>query len=92
MWKTIFFIRLELNSFWLAQLFFNFFRSPYFKRDSHELIRGGSIRPNPEGRIIENQKAKFFWPLGQNRKAEFDSKAENQSTLISAQYINIFLL
>ena len=51
--------------------------------------RGGSIRPNPEGWIIENRKAEFFWPLGQNRKAEYDRKAENQSTLISAQYINI---
>ena len=46
--------------------------------------RGGSIRPNPEGRIIENRKAEFFWPLGRNRKAEFDRKAENIRSLISA--------
>ena len=44
MWKTIFFIRLELNSFWLAHLFFNFFRSPFFKRDSHELIKHCFVR------------------------------------------------
>ena len=42
-------------------------------------IWGGAVRPNPEGRIIEN------------RKAEFDRKAENISSLISAQYINIFI-
>ena len=26
--------------------------------------RGGSIRLNPEGRMIENQKAEFYLPLG----------------------------
>ena len=52
---------------------------------------GGSIRPNPEGRIIENRKAEFYWPLGQNSKAKFDPKAENISTLISAFYNNIFI-
>ena len=26
--------------------------------------RGGSFRPNPEGRIIENRKAEFYEPLG----------------------------
>ena len=48
------------------------------------LKRDGSIRPNPEGQIIENRKAEFYWPLGQNRKAE------NLSTLISAQYIIVW--
>ena len=48
------------------------------------------IEVGPLGLIIENRKAEFFWPVGRNRKAEFDRKAENQSTLISAQYINIF--
>ena len=28
------------------------------------IFGGGSIRPNPEGRIIENWKAEFYEPLG----------------------------
>ena len=44
--------------------------------------RVGSIRPNPEGRIIENQKAEFKIPIGLNRKAEFNRKAENSTSII----------
>ena len=49
-------------------------------------FRGGSFRPNrrkPEGRILLT--------IRPNREAEFDRKAENISSLISASYINIFI-
>ena len=32
--------------------------------DRSTVARGGSIRLNPEGRIIENWKAEFYEPLG----------------------------
>ena len=38
------------------------------------VLRGGSVRPNPEGRIIKNQKAK---PEGR-----LDRKAENLTRII----------
>ena len=41
----------------------------------YRVDRGGSVRPNPEGRIIENRKAKF------------DCKAQIITVIISAQYI-----
>ena len=56
----------------------------HFKGKYYIAKWGGSIRLNPEGQIIENRKAKFYEPLGQNRKAEFDRKSENISSLIYA--------
>ena len=44
--------------------------------------------------MIENRKAEFYLTLGRtirpNRKADFDRKAENIGSVISAQYINIY--
>ena len=46
-----------------------------------QLQRGGSIGPNPEGRIIKNKRPKIkkTWL---NRKAKFDCKAENSTSMV----------
>ena len=60
---------LSINMIWKS-----FFIVEDFNIDDKK-YRGGSVRSNPEGQIIKNQKAEFKKPEGRtgrpNRKAEF---------------------
>ena len=50
-------------------------------------IADWTVRPNPEGRIIRKLEGRIFnhkAEMIKNEKAEFDHKAENISSLISA--------
>ena len=42
------------------------------------LGRGGSVRPNPEGRINKNQKAKYKKPEGRTRRPNLTVRPKNQ--------------
>ena len=52
-------------------------------RWGHQAESGRPNNRKPEGQIL--------FTIRPNRKAKFDRKAENTSSLISAQYINIFI-